>query len=76
MKIILVSTQAHLRRIGMEFRKRLIGNKFELIYEYPNNSILSFENVIKNADTRILAINEINKIIRFIDIGIIDDEKI
>ena len=32
-KIVLVSNQAHLRRIGMELKKQLAGDKFDLIYE-------------------------------------------
>lgn len=75
-KIILVSSQAHLRRIGMEFKKQLNDTKFEIIAEYPSSSLLSFENIIKSDELKELIINEIKKIISFIDIGIIDDESI
>lgn len=75
-KIILVSSQAHLRRIGMEFKKQLNDTKFEIIAEYPSSSLLSFENIIKSNELKELTINEIKKIISFIDKGIIDDESI
>ena len=75
-KIVLVSNQAHLRRIGMELKKQLDGDKFDIIYEYPENSILSFNNVKNDNDLRNLATNEVKKIIRFIEQGIVDDEEI
>ena len=75
-KIVLVSNQAHLRRIGMELKKQLNGDKFDIIYEYPENSIISFDNVKNDNDLRNLATNEVKKIIRFIEQGILDDEEI
>lgn len=75
-KIVLVSNQAHLRRIGMELKKQLDGDKFDIIYEYPENSILSFNNVKNDNDLRNLATNEVKKIIRFIEQGIVDDKEI
>ena len=75
-KIVLVSNQAHLRRIGMELKKQLNGDKFDIIYEYPENSIISFDNVKSDNDLRNLATNEVKKIIRFIEQGIVDDEEI
>lgn len=75
-KIVLVSNQAHLRRIGMELKKQLNGDKFDIIYEYPENSIISFDNVKNDNDLRNLATNEVKKIIRFIEQGIVDDEGI
>lgn len=75
-KIVLVSNQAHLRRIGMELKKQLNEDKFDIIYEYPENSIISFDNVKNDNDLRNLATNEVKKIIRFIEQGIIDDEEI
>lgn len=75
-KIVLVSNQAHLRRIGMELKKQLKGTNIEIIYEYPQTSIISLENVLENSELKSLAINEIKKIVRFIEDGIIDDELI
>lgn len=75
-KIVLVSNQAHLRRIGMELKKQLVGDKFDLIYEYPENSIVSFNNVQNDNNLRNLVTNEVKKIIRFIEQGIVDDEEI
>ena len=74
--IILVSNQAHLKRIGMELKKQLKDNKFEIIYEYPSSSLTSFENFEKNNELRVRAVNEIKKIRKFIDMGIVDDENI
>ena len=74
--IIWVSNQAHLKRIGMELKKQLKDNKFEIIYEYPSSSLTSFENFEKNNELRVRAVNEIKKIRKFIDMGIVDDENI
>ena len=74
--IILVSNQAHLKRIWMELKKQLKDNKFEIIYEYPSSSLTSFENFEKNNELRVRAVNEIKKIRKFIDMGIVDDENI
>ena len=74
--IVLVSNQAHLRRIGMELKKQLNGKNVEIIYEYPHTSIISFENILKSDEYKLMAINEVKKIIRFIREVIIDDELI
>ncbi len=71
-----MSNQAHLKRIGMELKKQLKDNKFEIIYEYPSSSLTSFENFEKNNELRVRAVNEIKKIRKFIDMGIVDDENI
>lgn len=60
----------------MELKKQLAGDKFELIYEYPENSIISFNNVKNDNGLRNLVTNEVKKIIRFIEQGIVDDEEI
>jgi len=75
-RIVLVSNQAHLRRIGMEFKKQLKGFNFEIIYEYPKTSLISLENVLKNNELKLMATNEVKKIIKFIKQDIIDDELI
>lgn len=75
-RIVLVSNQAHLRRIGMEFKKLLKDINFEICYEYPEYSLISLANVLNSNELRILATNEIKKIIRFIKDGFIDDESI
>lgn len=75
-RIVLVSNQAHLRRIGMEFKKQLKDVNFEIIYEYPQTSLISLENVLKNNELKLMATNEVKKIIKFIKQDIIDDELI
>lgn len=75
-RIVLVSNQAHLRRIGMEFQKQLKNFAFEMIYEYPKLSLISLENVLKNDNLKRMATNEVKKIVGFIREGIIDDELI
>ena len=75
-RIVLVSNQAHLRRIGMEFKKQLKDVNFEIIYEYPQISLISLENVLKNNELKLMATNEVKKIIKFIKQDIIDDELI
>lgn len=75
-KIVLLSQAVHLRRIGMEVKKQLRDINFEMIYEYPKISILSYENIIKDDELKLRISNEIKKIIRFIEAGIIDDEEL
>lgn len=75
-KIALVSSQAHLRRIGMELKQYLKATPTELLYEYPKDSCISFENVIKKDELKILAINEVKKIVEWVKLGIIEDETI
>ena len=75
-KIVLVSNQAHLRRIGMEFKKLLDDINTNIIYEYPINDSFSFNKIINTKELRELVENEIKKIIRFIKQDIINDEEI
>ena len=75
-KIILVSNEPHLRRIGMKIKKDYNNYNNELIYEYPTNSKLSYENIISNDDLYKLAENEIAKIKRFVNESHLDDEEI
>ena len=60
----------------MEFKKQLIGLKYELFCEYPSSSMISFDNIINNIELREIAVKEIKKIIDFINKKIIDDEDI
>lgn len=75
-KIVLLSQAVHLRRIGLEVKKQLSDINFEMIYEYPKISSLSYENIIKDDELKLRASNEIKKIIRFIEEGIIEDEEL
>lgn len=75
-KIILLSHEPHLKRIGMEFHYQLKNDLFTIIYEYPRNTLVPYDKVIENRELRSLAENEINKIVRFIREGLIDDEEI
>lgn len=74
--IVLVSNQIHLKRIGMEIKRQLSNSNTNIIYEYPLNDSFSFTKIITNNNLRELAENEIKKIKRFIQNGIVDDEKI
>lgn len=75
-KIVLVSSQAHLRRIGMELKQYLKPTTPELLYEYPKDSCISFENVIKKDELKLLATNEVKKLVEWVKLGIIEDETI
>ena len=74
--IILLSSQAHLRRIKMGLEKQLKDYDYKLIYEYPKVSLISYENIINNNELRNLAVNQIKKMITLIQKGNIDDEEI
>lgn len=75
-KILLLSNQAHLRRIDMELKKQLKDVNIDLLYDYSEISILSYNNIINNDELRNIAISQVKKIITFIHEGIIDDEEI
>lgn len=75
-RVILVSNEPHLKRIGMKIKKDYSNYNNELIYEYPSNSKLSYENIINDDDLYRLAKNEIDKIKRFINAGLLEDEEI
>lgn len=74
--IIVLSSQAHLRRIKMELEKQLKDYDYKLIYEYPKVSLISYENIINNNELRNLVVNQIKKMITLIKKGNIDDEEI
>ena len=75
-KIILVSSQAHLRRIRMLFKKELVGYKFNFIYEYPKNSMVSFEKVCNDDRIKEMGCNEVKKIIELVQKSLLFDEEI
>lgn len=75
-KIVLVSSQAHLRRIGMEMKKQLKDYNVKIIYEYPEESIISFDKIKNNVELRMMLTNEVKKLVSFIGREIIDDEEI
>lgn len=75
-KIVILSNQAHLRRIDMEIRKQLGKINYELFYEYPEISQISYNNMVNSYELRNLAISQVKKIVSFIGQGIIDDEEI
>jgi len=75
-KLVLVSSEYHLRRIGMEFKKLLQGIDVKMIYEYPKESVLSFNKVISNEQSLEFMIEEIRRIVNYINDGIMDDESI
>lgn len=60
----------------MELEKQLKDYNYQLIYEYPKVSLISYENIINNNELRNLAINQIKKMRIFIKKGNIDDEEI
>lgn len=74
--ILLISNEAHLTRIRMDMLKNLKGYNYRLFYLYPKASYNSYESIISSPKLTMMAENEIKKIMRFIDDGIIDDEKI
>ncbi|HIS38023.1 MAG TPA: hypothetical protein IAB45_00735 [Candidatus Onthousia faecavium] len=60
----------------MELKKQLQGYNCHLIYQFKEDSLVSFDKVIIDNNLRELAIKEIKKIMRFIQAGLIADEKI
>ena len=75
-KFVLVSMQAHFRRIGLEMKKQLTDFNFDIIYEYPDDSIFSFDNVLKNEEFKNWTIDEVKRIVNLIKANVVDDEDI
>lgn len=74
--IVLVSNQAHLRRIHLEFKKYIKNKHYHLLYEYPKQELVSFENVQKDYKLRDLAEKQVIKIVDYIREGKLPDEEI
>lgn len=74
--IVVVSNQAHLRRIEMELKKYLPSNYCNIIYEYPKNELASFKNMKKNDKARNMVTNQVIKIIDYVNEGKLQDEDI
>ena len=75
-KIVVVSNQAHLRRIHLEFKKYIKNEHCHLLYEYPKQELVSFENVQKDYKLRDLAEKQVIKIVDYIKEGKLPDEDI
>lgn len=75
-KIVAVSNQAHLRRIHLEFKKYIKNKHCYLLYEYPKQELVSFENVQKDYKLRDLAEKQVIKIVDYIKEGKLPDEDI
>lgn len=75
-KIVVVSNQAHLRRIHLEFKKYIKNEHCHLLYEYPKQELVSFENVQKDYKLRDLAEKQVIKIVDYIREGKLPDEDI
>jgi uncharacterized SAM-binding protein YcdF (DUF218 family) len=74
--LVLLSNEYHLRRIGMEFKKQLKDIECKFIYEYPKDSLLSYKKVLNDEKLLEFIIDEIKRIINYINQGIMDDENI
>lgn len=75
-KIVVVSNKAHLRRIHLEFKKYIKNEHCYLLYEYPKQELVSFENVQKDYKLRDLAEKQVIKIVDYIREGKLPDEDI
>lgn len=74
--LILLSNEPHLKRISMKIMKDFSLYNNELIYEYPIVSKLNFENILNDKELYKMAENEIKKIKKFINDGLLNDEEI
>ena len=73
-KIVVVSNQAHLRRIHLEFKKYIKNEHCHLLYEYPKQELVFFENVQKDYKLQDLAKKQVIKIVDYIKEGKLPDE--
>ena len=73
LNIVLVTQQLHLIRIIMHWNKILRNNNIKFYYDYVDDTIVSYDNAIKNIELKELLKKQVDKIKRFIDKGIYDD---
>ena len=57
-------------------KKQLKDYNVKIIYEYPEESIISFDKIKNNVELRMMLTNEVKKLVSFIGREIIDDEEI
>ena len=57
-------------------KKQLTDFNFDIIYEYPDDSIFSFDNVLKNEEFKNWTIDEVKRIVNLIKANVVDDEDI
>lgn len=71
--IVLVTQQLHLLRIIMHWNKILDNSNIKFYYDYVDDSIFSYDNVIKNMELKEILRKQVDKMKKFIDEGIYDD---
>ena len=71
--IVLVTQQLHLLRIIMHWNKLLNNSNIKFYYDYVDDSIFSYDNVIKNMELKEKLRKQVAKMKKFIDEGIYDD---
>lgn len=73
LNIVLVTQQLHLIRLIMHWNKILSNNNINFYYDYVDNTVISYDNVIKNIELKKLLKQQVEKIKKFIEDGIYDD---
>ncbi len=71
--IVLVTQQLHLLRIIMHWNKMLDNSNIKFYYDYVDDSIFSYDNVIKNMELKEKLRKQVDKMKKFIAEGIYDD---
>ena len=71
--IVLVTQQLHLLRIIMHWNKILDNSNIKFYYDYVDDSIFSYDNVIKNTELKEILRKQVYKMKMFIEKGIYND---
>lgn len=73
LNIVLVTQQLHLIRLIMHWSNILSNNNINFYYDYVDDTVVSYDNVIKNVELKKLLKKQVDKIKMFIKEGIYDD---
>ncbi len=73
LSVVLVTHQLHLLRIIMHWNKILDNSNIKFYYDYVDNSIFSYDNVIKNIELKEILRKQVDKMKMFIEEGIYND---
>ena len=73
LNIVLVTNELHVLRLMLHWKKILSNSNINFYYDYVENSLVSYNNVISNPELIELLKKQLEKIKRFIDLGIYED---
>ena len=74
--IVLITQQVHMRRIMLHWKKIIDNPNIIFYYDYVEDSVITYENVISNSDLLMEVKRQVEKTIKFIKEGVYVDTDI